>query len=776
MNSKHQTLLGTKANTLARLSAILQKGQILPLLSFTYSQWRRSSVEVLNRLRAKEWAGDQLIVRSSRLLEDSEGKSQAGAYKSIRGVLGPQAVASAVETVFDSYGRAAARDQVLIQPELLNMAASGVACLCDPSTGAPYRVVNWTTQPQEGSVTAGDAPSMHTWYLASYHTRLRPRDSSLKSLVGVMDELQRVLGHDRIEMEFGISADGRVIVFQVRALPPPPRTFLNSHRRILRQIEKKIVTAQVASPPTLGNTTCFGVMPDWNPAEMIGIRPKPLALSLYRDLVTDSIWSQARHIYGYRDMRNVPLLAEFSGLPYIDVRASFTSFVPKTLDDKIAWRLVAYYLEKLRTQPHLHDKVEFEIVLSCYDLTITEQLSVLAEYGFNSRERAAIRASLFILTERIVRGIGTWRDDLVRVQMLQKRRFLPAYRRNDQPNYVNAMLRDCAAYGTLPFAGLARAGFIAVQMLNSLVIKGALSSEDRIAFLGSVDAVVSALQRDFCTLPRHAFLKKYGHLRPGTYDILSPRYDEAPERYFNWTRAGEPRDHQPRYHISAQTTRAINSLLRHHNFSFRAPELLQFVRQAIRGREWAKFEFTRNLSDALTGIKRLGEQYGLTSEEMSYVDIGTIKSLRKRRTEVAANLRSAVARGKHAYSRTCITILPSLIFQPEDVWAFETMQTEPNFITQMNVTAPVANIDRHDAPEHKIAVVLSADPGYDWLFSRQILGLVTAYGGANSHMAIRALELGIPAVTGVGESRYSQLSKALAIEIDGTNHIVRALE
>ena len=36
--------------------------------------------------------------------------------------------------------------------------------------------------------------------------------------------------------------------------------------------------------------TILGVMPDWNPAEMIGIG-QPLALSLYRELITDSIWA-----------------------------------------------------------------------------------------------------------------------------------------------------------------------------------------------------------------------------------------------------------------------------------------------------------------------------------------------------------------------------------------------------------------------------------------------------------------------------------------------------
>ena len=38
-------------------------------------------------------------------------------------------------------------------------------------------------------------------------------------------------------------------------------------------------------------------MPDWNPAEMIGTKPRPLALSLYRELITDKVWSEQRLDY-----------------------------------------------------------------------------------------------------------------------------------------------------------------------------------------------------------------------------------------------------------------------------------------------------------------------------------------------------------------------------------------------------------------------------------------------------------------------------------------------
>ena len=38
-------------------------------------------------------------------------------------------------------------------------------------------------------------------------------------------------------------------------------------------------------------------MPDWNPAEIIGIRPKPLDLSLYKELITDHVWAKNRKFF-----------------------------------------------------------------------------------------------------------------------------------------------------------------------------------------------------------------------------------------------------------------------------------------------------------------------------------------------------------------------------------------------------------------------------------------------------------------------------------------------
>ena len=74
-----------------------------------------------------------------------------------------------------------------------------------------------------------------------------------------------------------------------------------------------------------------------------------------------------------------------------------------------------------------------------------------------------------------------------------------------------------------------------------------------------------------------------------------------------------------------------------------------------------------------------------------------------------------------------------------------------------------------------IALIPQADPGYDWLFGQGIAGLITMYGGANSHMAIRSAEFGIPAAIGVGEQLYKQLAQANELELDPSNDIIRII-
>ena len=68
-----------------------------------------------------------------------------------------------------------------------------------------------------------------------------------------------------------------------------------------------------------------------------------------------------------------------------------------------------------------------------------------------------------------------------------------------------------------------------------LVSTGCLDNNDYENFVLSLDTVSSKLASDLKSLDKSEFLNIYGHLRPGTYDILSSRYDECPDFYFDWT-------------------------------------------------------------------------------------------------------------------------------------------------------------------------------------------------------------------------------------------------
>ncbi len=110
--------------------------------------------------------------------------------------------------------------------------------------------------------------------------------------------------------------------------------------------------------------------------------------------------------------------------------------------------------------------------------------------------------------------------------------------------------------------------------------------------------------------------------------------------------------------------------------------------------------------------------------------------------------------------------LPALIRRPSDAQFYQVLAEEPNFVTSGCITAPVCtNIDPNSVAG-KIVFIEAADPGFDWLFSYEIAGLVTQFGGLNSHMAIRAQELNVPAVIGAGEWWFKKWKNAEMLKID----------
>jgi len=108
------------------------------------------------------------------------------------------------------------------------------------------------------------------------------------------------------------------------------------------------------------------------------------------------------------------------------------------------------------------------------------------------------------------------------------------------------------------------------------------------------------------------------------------------------------------------------------------------------------------------------------------------------------------------------------------------LQNMPNFITNKVARGTYIFLSGHNLQPsdvaNKIVLIESADPGFDWIFSCSVTGLVTKYGGANSHMAIRCAEFGLPAAIGCGEQIFDLVLRGSAVELNCSEELIIPME
>jgi phosphohistidine swiveling domain-containing protein len=609
----------------------------------------------------------------------------------------------------------------------------------------------------------------------------------LAPLLATLQEIERLLGYDALDVEFAIDDAGVVHVLQVRPLVAAAAGAISDARfEATSASAHDAWRAGAESPATLPGCArpIYGVMPDWNPAEIIGTAPGRLPIDLYRRLVTDEVWAQQRAEYGYRDVRPHPLLRMFAGHPYVDVRASLASFLPAGLDDGLAGRLLAASIERLVAEPALHDKVEFAVVPTCVDPDWPHWDHRLQAEGFARTEREELRSALTTITSDAFARLDA---DLAAAGTLEQRASAGLRGVRDPLVRAHILLELTEQWGTLPFAHLARGAFVAVALLRGAEAQGVISSEAASGFLAGVRTVGHGLTEDARSVAEgrlawDAFVARWGHLRPGTYDLTSPRYDQDPERFLRplvmvegARQVTETAHRDTWFEERVAFAQSLGRL----GLPSEPVRVEAFLRRAIEGREWAKLSFTRTLSDALELLADGWEARGVGREDLVDVSLELLIPGLGGRVADAAQVREEAARGREARGLAAAVPLAPLLCTEADLDGFVLAADDPNFIGTKAVIAPVVvlsdDVDNWQEVAGRIVLVPRADPGFDWLFGHRIAGLVTLYGGANSHMAIRAAEFGLPAAIGVGAQRYAELAGAREVEIDAPSRTLRVV-
>jgi hypothetical protein len=781
-NKFEYKLSGTKAETLSILSKM---GYNVPFVYyFSVDEWNLNRNATIERI-LETFPDKLLAVRSSTKAEDTEDSSMAGAFHSLLNVTSNREnILISVNEVIDSFDGDMS-NQVLVQPMVNNVAMSGVIMTQVLDDGSPYHVINYDDKTGlTDTVTSGSGINK-TVYIYNGVNEKDFDSPYLLVVLGLIRKLQNTFPNIPLDIEFAIDKKEEFHLLQVRKIT----TINNWKKDVIDQVSTRMIflkeyVSQIMQPrPNLfGKRTLLGFMPDWNPAEMIGVVPRPLAMSLYRELITNSSWRIARENMGYRKLPNVDLMVSLFGRVYIDVRNSINSFLPEGLNENISEKLVNAYIERLNKNPHLHDKIEFEVVHTAYDFDFDTNFK--ERYGnlLTTEEFLTYKGLLRNLTKNALNndyngGINVALRKIEDLRKLQEKNVnLFDVNSFSIADRINTLKNECIELGTIPFSIIARHGFIAEGLLRSAVNNKAISEDRLEQFKRSITSIAGEMSNDFSKvfkskISKDYFLKKYGHLRPSSYDILSPNYSNRKDLFKGTPREGI--DENKSFELTAKECSSLNILLGEHGLDgVKAQELMEHAEKAIKGREYAKFIFTKHLSSILEYVAEWGEINGFNRVDLAMLTIDDVLNIlfSPLTNEVKVFYQNKINKSNNNYEIASSFKLSYLIRSVRDIHIVPMQRSMPNFIGSQIIESEVVELtpfmEKVADLDNKIVCIEGADPGYDWIFTRNIKGLITKYGGANSHMAIRSAEYNIPAAIGCGEQPYNRVIKAKRCLLD----------
>ncbi len=667
-----------KLNNKAETLLFIKKKFNVPKLSiFNCNDFNKRSNFIINKIQ--KGYKDKIAIRSSSKNEDGSRYSKAGKYKSFVNInpKNGELLKKKIHEVIKSY-----KDNnniFFVQSMVKNIELSGVVLTRDLNSYNPYFVINYHKGYDSTLVTSGRAKTKSIKYFPNQKYKI---DLKFRNLIKISLQLKKNYSCE-LDIEFCINKKGKVFIVQVRKLNFPKKLIVNSKSRItfekhLKNLEKKIIKLKKQQNNEYGNTTYFGVMPDWNPAEIVGKKPKPLALSLYRELITDHIWSENRYKYGFKDTSQFHLMTTFYNTPFIDIKIDFNSWLPRNLKKNVQKKLINFYLKKFKKNKDFHDKVEREIIYSCYSFNLEKKIN---KDLHNILTKSEIKSFIESLKKINNLAYKEKNYDLKKIKSLVYKQKKVQKSKLYFFDKIYWHTENCKKFGTLPFAGLARCGFIAIELIESFVRGKIMTSEEKNSFLNSINTISSDIVNDNLKLRKTEFLDKYGHIRPNSYEITSLNYRAGYNRYFK--KIDEKIIKKRKYKFSASQKQKISKFIKKFNTEIKFDEFIKFIKDSIKLREYSKFIFMKSIDLIFENLNKFAKKYKIPLSDLSYLKINDI-------TDFYYNLNSGntltiikkmIKDNKKEYSKNFYIDLPDVIINPKDIYVVNIPKENPNYIT-----------------------------------------------------------------------------------------------
>ena len=770
-----------KAKTLQKLKIHFKEQINIPHFLFFKKRDINKNDDVINII-LKKFKNLSIIMRSSALDEDNYNNSNAGKYDSvIIKKISKDKIKNGLKKMFIKLKKD--KDIIIFQKLLIEPEIFGVVFTRDINTNAPYYVINFDKSKKTDLITSGKKSVSQQTLNILKKSSFVPKE--FQKLTYIINKIEKVTRNDRLDIEFAIK-NKKVFIFQVRPLKKSKTINETFFYSVITNLEKKIQKIFYKDPNLSGSNNILSNMSDWNPAEMIGSKPTKLSYSLYSELITDKIWAEQRKLYNYKYVSPNRLMLDLAGSPYIDLRTDLNSFLPANIDLKSEEKAINFYINKMRKNPHLHDKIEFDIIPTCFNFSTKNYLKKF----LNLKEQKVYVEKLKDINKSIINNNNqnVFKNDINRITILDKR--LEEFKKEKiSPIQKIFFLVDlCKNYGTLPFAGIARSAFVATSILRDLQKRSLLTETDLANFYSKINTIANELNKDLFLLEskkisKKNFISKYGHLRPSTYSISSKNYRDGFSFYFSNKESSKATRTKNKQIFKKNTVKKINTLLSKEKLKINFDQLIKFAAEAIKQREYSKYIFTKAIDEIFINLKKLGDEVKININDLEHISIKTILEAYNNLSveKLGEFLRREINKNKRFYKISSSIKLPDVIISEKDVFFHYETQATGNFVTSLKVNGKVKILNKKNMQNSKIKLddqivfIDNADPGFDFIFYHNIKGLVTKYGGSNSHMAIRCMELGIPAVIGLGEKKYNFFSKQQSIQIDCQNKIIQKL-
>ena len=589
-----------KAENLGVLSTI--QGVNVPRFVVLRPGMSENDQGVIIRGFLKTFRGSTVAVRSSADHEDSSGASFAGMYSTkLRVQATEKAIRAAANEVRHSglqkrevvahYARQRSVDltessvSVIVQ-EMIEADTSGVIFSHDLAKPDGYYAVSVSNG--LGEAIVGGAANGKLIRIARGIPCASIKDAWLRKLVVAMKTIERRFVSSSLDVEFALR-NNMLYILQCRPITTSQAKMDKlREKRLLMRIQS--VNTMIASR---FHGDVLGDMIDINPAELLGVTPTLLDISIFKYLFADKVVERVRRDMGY-DPLDIGLLRVVEGKPYVSMRAAAFSFRPLGIPDEMYECLVGVYRNALIHNPALQSRVEFDV----FAMDSGEKLErAMEEARLDNKEKAVVREA-FLRIEAVFLHVS-------RAQAISFDAFARDYQQRtatlgDAP--LNEILGH-VAHGTEMFVRVARLAFYWKNRFEELHPQENLNS----LIGGHIRSVNGQLYSDLVacrngTIAREEIVERYGHLRPGQFSVFGESYADDPNTY-----------------LFAQMEQAEVIQVQKQTHAFEDEVEFKHIITFMQARERMKFLFSQSLHLFATKLKHKLAQRGISECDASRV-------------------------------------------------------------------------------------------------------------------------------------------------------------